>query len=206
MQRSNTASRSLVEVRCDSAPLSCRPGTTRRRNPQNRVSGHSVEDKSPRTSFRLVAILLFLLAACDQQSTDTASAEIVQLLDDFRAAVNDYDAEAVQALVTDEYVSHESYYDWVGSQLLFSPGDHELDEILAGLEGYLALDQYQYGDVGAASVFGEGPWYVTQYEEVTSVDYEYQGTAVYVVEDQEGSLQLAAKSWTGIRSVPAIGD
>lgn len=207
MRCANITSRFLGEVTCDSAAVSCPHGLTKHRKSQNRVCRVSGESKSPRMAFRVLAPLLFLLvAACGQQSTDEASAELVQLLDDFRAAVNDYDGEAVQALVTDDYVSHESYYDWVGSQLLFSPGNIELDEVLAGLEGYLALDQYQYGDVGAASVFGDGPWYVTQYEEVTSVDYEYQGTAVYVVEDQEGTLRLAAKSWTGIRSVPAIGD
>ena len=133
-----------------------------------------------------------------------APADIEQLIEDYYATANDYDADAADALITDEFVAYEMVMPmWREADGSFDTGSlaqarwKELSRQEA-LNGYnlAPLVESHFERVGEPVVVGEGPWLVAQaYRGRTPGDVStpdgYHGITVDTVIDEEGNLRIA---------------
>lgn len=90
------------------------------------------------------------------------SAEIDQLFEDYIAAFNAYDADALQALITEGYTAYHTEFD---SHYAISSGMAETSPrewVIAGLKSYYPNLEYYTERRGQPIMSGDDPWLVSQ--------------------------------------------
>jgi hypothetical protein len=183
-----------------------------------RIEGSKgVDRKQPvrtRNRHRSLSVLVIVvtaavlgLGACSTQETTTApetavSAEIEQLLDDYYAAFNAYDVQAVRALVTDGFMLYETGNrdpeNGVSTGINLAFG---LDRVLDYVAGSYQFNECQWERLGEPFMAGDGPWLVSQAYRYTAKDYEHPeavGIAIYTIVDEEGTLKVARDISVGL--------
>jgi hypothetical protein len=56
--------------------------------------------------------------------------------------------------------------------------------------------------VGDNLVVGDGPWVVSVNENWMETELRFDGTATYVIVEQDGTMKIASHYWTGTASQP----
>lgn len=125
----------------------------------------------------------------------TSTSEAEQAIDEYNTAWHEQDPEALRAVVTDDFVEEYHWYTQLDDQV--NVGSESWGA--ASAASYAASTDYRIELSGEAIVVGDGPWFVSVAESQTGGGYEYEGTAHYVVVDDDGILKLARKSWVGSR-------
>jgi hypothetical protein len=123
------------------------------------------------------------------------TSEPEQAIIDYNTAWEQQDPEALQAVVTDDFVEEYWFINQSDDQVAVSSDSWGATEAAS----YAASSDYQIELSGEAIVVGDGPWYVSVAESQTGGGYGYEGTTSYVVVDDDGTLKLARKSWVGSR-------
>ena len=110
--------------------------------------------------------------------------DIATLVDDYHDAWNNYDGDALVALVTDNFVFDD------GISSLTAEQTANRIEALAGYDFNVAqLDEQQ--------MVGHGPWYVSVANELTGVSVAGEGFSVLKIVDDAGSLKVAGHTYIG---------
>lgn len=143
-----------------------------------------------------VAALINACGATDAPATadleTAASPEIDQVVGDYFAAFNDYDADALRPLITDGYVLYEGdYSDRSVSTRVCNPTGAETQ--LGYVAGYNKGREYQFERLGETIMSGSGPWLVAQVIRWTSKDYPHgvDGISTLTIVDEGGTLKVA---------------
>jgi hypothetical protein len=148
----------------------------------------------------VVLLLLASLGACvSSDSTKTSetavSVEIDQIFDDYIAAFNDYDVDAVRAMITDRYMSYGTA--WDPQSAVSTPLDRlrNLKTVLAEVELYLPSTEVQWERLGDPIMTGDGPWLVSQVIRRMSNEPQYpngiEGIFILTIVDEAGTLKVA---------------
>lgn len=130
----------------------------------------------------------------------TSTSEAEQAIDAYNTAWEEQDPEALLAVVTDDFLEEYHWYTRLGDQV--SVGSESWGA--ASAASYAASTDYRIELSGEAIVVGDGPWFVSVTESQTGGGFDYEGTAGYVVVDDDGTLKVARKSWIGSRQ-PVTG-
>ncbi|MGD2148465.1 MAG: hypothetical protein PVH41_17355 [Anaerolineae bacterium] len=147
----------------------------------------------------VLTLTLTALEACGPKAStavpETAvTAEIDQLLDDYIAAWNAYDADALRPLLADGFMWYMTNSDPKQGVSTGASGTKDLAETLSYCEGSALLNRIQYEWVGEPITTGDGPWLASRSWHYTSENYEYpeaRGISTYTVVDEDGTLKLA---------------
>jgi hypothetical protein len=130
--------------------------------------------------------------AATEPDTGATASEIEQVMEDYRTAWDEQDPEAFGVLATDDVILHEYIYravdDGYTAQNFSFSGDRAASLVGSGW-------QIEHGD--EAIVVGEGPWFVTVAETWVNEDTTNDGTANYVLVEQDGTLKVANAYWVG---------
>jgi hypothetical protein len=132
------------------------------------------------------------------------TAEIDQLLEDYFAAWNAYDADAMQALLTDGFVWYSTNPDpkFGVSAQPGAAGGWDLARTLSYVEGSAQLNKQHLEWVGEAIMTGDGPWLVSRAIHYTGSNYQTQeikGISTYTIVDEDGTLKLARAIEVGFK-------
>jgi hypothetical protein len=148
----------------------------------------------------VVLLLLASLGACaSSDSTKTSetavSVEIDQIFEDYIAAFNNYDVDAVRAMITDRYMSYGTA--WDPQSAVSTPLDRlrnlkgELEEV----ELHYPSIEVQWERLGDPIMTGDGPWLVSQVIRRMSNDPQYpngiEGISILTIVDEAGTLKVA---------------
>jgi len=125
------------------------------------------------------------------QTSEPATAptdEVTQLIDDYHAAWNDHDGDAFLALVTDDFV--------------FSMGNTTSDATSQAniISTTLSAMNWHVAQLGEPLMVGDGPWYVSVANEITSTGNQAlpdHGISVVKIVDDGGTLQIASHTYIG---------
>ena len=172
------------------------------------LDNQSTRDQSVRTERHrpanrglIVAVAVLVVAAfalglwlVRDSSTGTSTSGAQQVIEVYNEAWARNDRDALLAVVTDDFLEEYRRY---------APGD----QVIAGTASFGAFEaarNAQYYDyvievTGDAIVVGDGPWFVSVAEAQYGEGDFYDGIATYVVVDEDGTLKLASKSWSGLR-------
>jgi hypothetical protein len=159
-----------------------------------------------------LVIVVTLVAACGStaapptstpvQPTATSgpesavSAEIDQLFEDYIAAFNAYDVDAVRAVITEGYMLYEggSFH---SEFTVSSPISQEYPAtwVLAAVQTEYPALKFHWERVGEPIMSGDGPWLVAQVVRSTSKDPQYpngvEGISILTIVDEDGMLKVA---------------
>lgn len=145
-----------------------------------------------------VAALTAMAACSPSDSTavpETAvTAEIDQLLDDYIAPWNTYDADALRPLLTDGFMWYETDWDPKHSVSTGASKSKDFAETLLYVEGSAMFNKLRFEWVGEPIMTGVGPWLVSRAWRVTAENYYYpelQGISIYTIVDEDGALKVA---------------
>jgi len=139
----------------------------------------------------LVGLIAWMTLAMRPNSPTAASPEIVELMEDYTAAWNAYDSDALEGLVTDNYRLHSDFvdYDLAGVQGYF----FELGS-LAGMAWSVTNDGPYYAVAGDSS----GTWYVSSEGVVinrSGTDHPQNG--VWKVVERDGAYLVSEHFYMG---------
>jgi hypothetical protein len=148
----------------------------------------------------VVLLLLASLGACvssdSTKASETAvSDEIDQIFDDYIAAFNDYDVDAVRAMSTDRYMSY--WTAWDPHLTVSTPADRlrNLKGVLEEVELYYPPIEVQWERLGDPIMTGDGPWLVSQVIRRMSNEPQYpngiEGISTLTIVDEAGTLKVA---------------
>ena len=148
----------------------------------------------------VVLLILASLGACvssdsTKVSETAVSVEIDQIFDDYIAAFNDYDVDAIRAMVTDGYMSYATA--WDPHLTVSTPLDRyrNLKGILEVVELYYPPIEVQWERLGDPIMTGDGPWLVSQVIRRMSNEPQYpngiEGISTLTIVDEAGTLKVA---------------
>ena len=133
--------------------------------------------------------------AVPETAPETATTpEIDQLLDDYRAAWNAYDADAMRPLLTEDFHWYFTNPDPRFGVSTGWYGTPDLDRTLTYVGGSAALNKIHFEWVGEPIMTGDGPWLVSWAWHGTSANYEHPeqvGISTYTIVDEDGTLKIA---------------
>lgn len=134
----------------------------------------------------ILAIVVLALAGWflyeqSQSAATAASSEMAQLVDDYTAAMNEYDGEAFLELTTPGYVFTSA------GGMEFRQRE-QADRIEEALPSYL----WQVERPGKPMVMGDGPWYVAIPIHTTTNIREADGVSILTIIDDGGVLRVAS--------------
>jgi hypothetical protein len=150
----------------------------------------------------LSVAVAMVVAGCSSGGSDTTTtatpttvSESEQTIDEYNTAWEEQDPEALLAVVTDDFEEEYRWYTQVDDRVSYGGDSWGATEAAS----YAESSSYQIELSGEVIVVGDGPWFVSVAESQTGGGYAYEGTATYVVVDDDGTLKLARKSWVGSR-------
>ena len=146
------------------------------------------------------AAVLISLGGCAISDTTTnretaVTAEIDQIFDDYITAFNNYDLEAVGAVLADGYMLYET--SWHQTSSVSTPFTREYDraEVLTAVELWYPAEETQWERLGEAIMTGDDPWLVSQVIHATSNNPLYpngiEGVSFLTIIDENGTLKVA---------------
>lgn len=135
----------------------------------------------------LGAVVLYELASGDESAMP---ADVQQVLDDYYDAWETEDRDALRALVTDDVAFVKHVYKPDGGQYsVASDADR--------FGSRLGQTDYTIENFDSPIVTGDGPWFVSVGESWISVFSRYDGTANYMIVEEDGALLIARHHWVG---------
>lgn len=123
----------------------------------------------------VVGLAAWMVFAMRPNSPSAAPAEIQQLMDDYNAAWNAHDADALEALVTSDYRIHGP--DYAGF-------DHDMESVRSYLMPQLAEWEWQVTEPGPVYAVSDGGtvWYVSnEGSTITRSGSDHVQNAVWMV-------------------------
>jgi hypothetical protein len=169
--------------------------------------------------YLVVVVVLWVAAACgssDSEPTSTAAApsttapaggeempsEIGQLLDDYLRAWVEKDEAAIRAATTEDFVINEYIYQEsnVAGTEVVELYEHISDDIDGVVRHGLGYD-WENEQVGQPLITGGGPWVVSVEENWIYYNRHYDGTASYVIVEEDGVLRIANHYWSGFSTL-----
>jgi hypothetical protein len=169
--------------------------------------------------YLVLVVVLLVVSACgssDSGSTSTEAApstsapaggeempvEIEQLLDDYLRAWEEKDEAAIRAATTNDFVITEYIYEEsdVAGTTAVELYEHISDDIDGVVRQGFRYD-WENEQVGQALVTGDGPWVVSVEENWIYYNRHYDGTANYVIVEEDGSLKIANHYWSGFSTL-----
>jgi len=154
----------------------------------------------------MLDVMTGVVAACASTDAPETSvpetavyAKIDQLIDDYFAAYNAYDADAVRALITDEYVLNEGGKDPVYSVSTPLRNVYGAAQMLAYVKGSNKRKELQFETLGEPVIAGNGPWLAAQVILATSINYPngVDGISTFSIVDEGGTLKVARDVFVG---------
>ena len=139
----------------------------------------------------VLGLTALLVSAVVSDDDTTMPDEVRQVLDDFETAYETNDMELFNATVSDDYFFTDDFY---------SPGEQVPEYTMAG-PAYAAKVRHADWSVERfdPTVVGDGPWFVSVGETWTDPFNHFDGTAVYVIVDDDGTPQISRYYWAGVR-------
>ena len=145
----------------------------------------------------LGAWIIFDDGSADQPDV---AAELDQLFEDYVEAFNAYDADALQALITDDYVLYKPP-GWDPQHNTSSPFTQEVDADVM-LSYYMASRypnmEIQWERIGEPITTGEGPWLISQVLRADAPKDPYprgvEGITTLTVVDEDGTLKVSREN------------
>lgn len=130
----------------------------------------------------------------DGHSTATAAtSEINQLVDDYLAAANAYDADSWLAAVSDDFIYYQSPFHPIFASS--SPAEHDAtaEEIARRFHplGQYPTNEFRWERLGEPIMTGVGPWNVSQAIQLTTSGYVLEGVTTLTIVDEDGTLKVA---------------
>ena len=130
------------------------------------------------------------------------TAEIDQIFDDYVTAFNNYDLEAVEALLDDDYMIYETGWHRMASVSTPPyPTDRESLLEMTGLN--YQIQDVQWERLGEAIMTGDDPWLVSQVIRVTTTEYQYpngiEGISILTIIDENGTLKVAREVFVAFK-------
>ena len=148
----------------------------------------------------VVLLLLASLGACASSDSTKASetavtAEIDQVFDDYITASNNYDLEALEAVLADGYWLYMTSKDQASSVSTPLTHDYDRTEVLELFELWYPGIEVQWERLGDMIMSGDGPWLVSQVIRATSNEPQYpngtEGISILTIVDENGTLKVA---------------
>lgn len=180
--------------------------------PSRNLAG-AAEPQRRRLLITVVAVSLLLVAAAAwvlidraNQSESDIETRIESLFGEYLRAWEEHDAEGFRAVVTNDFVINEYYYQVAGDRVFMT---EHIDEDLDGVVnvGLNASRQWRPEQTGEPLIVGDGPWFVSIEEDWVLETYNGRpndlrgdGTSTYVVIDEGGTLKIANQFWAGEES------
>ena len=156
------------------------------------------------TLFIMSFLVLLSLGGCASSGItpipETAiTPELDQLLEGYFAAYNDYDVDALKAVITDGYVLYEGRS--FSNLNVSSPvcEDYEAAEMFLYVEGYNKENEYHFERLGEPIMSGDGPWIVSQVLQVSWKDHPngVSGISTFTIVDEDGTPKVARDIFVG---------
>jgi len=155
----------------------------------------------------LLAAALASLGGCAISDTTTnretaVTAEIDQIFDDYITAFNNYDLEAVEAVLDDDYMIYET--GWHRTASVSTP-PYPIDrESLLELTGLtFQIEETQWERLGEAIMTGDDPWLVSQVIHITTNNSLYpngiEGVSILTIIDENGTLKVAREVFVAFK-------
>ncbi len=141
----------------------------------------------------VLALGVWLLLTVNSGSTRTEDLE--ELIADYALAWQESDVDAFRGLVTEDFQLHEIIYQQVGAKAFPQEIKEDIDGTAREVAG---LFDWRVDRTTSALVSGDGPWFVSVGENWTRPFYLSEGTASYVVVEEEGKLRIEYHFWAGL--------
>ena len=144
-----------------------------------------------------VVLALCVAAGCADDTSRATTAEIEQLITDYRRATglegtDPFDRDAFLSLVTDDFnETLHMYYEFGG--VLRKTGTHSTP-----VEEFYTMSPWELQSDGDLVVAGDGPWFASAVQIYVDSRQRYEGTATYVIVDDGGTLKIADFHWIGV--------
>ena len=132
----------------------------------------------------VVGLVAWMIFAMRPNSPNAAPAEIQQLMEDYNAAWNAQDPEALEALVTDTYRAY-------GPDIGGAAFDHDMESVRTYLMPLLAESDWQVTEPGPVYAVSDGGivWYVsTEGATITRDGSDHAQNGVWTVVDRNGEF------------------
>ena len=149
-----------------------------------------------------LAVALANEASDDSAVTDLPP-EVEQVLDDFSTAYATADSELMASIVTEDFFASEDFYSPGGTEPDFSFNAPKFS-IVEGVDNSSAqpVAVERFGD---PIVTGDGPWVVSIGETWLDAFNRHDGTATYLIVNDDGVVRIHTYDWAGIE-VPVEAD
>ena len=156
----------------------------------------------------LVTLLALVVAlgawiAFGPSSEASVPGDIQALIDDYVTAYQERDADALEALVTDDYMLTEIIY--AAGRDIANPDEvsltYNVDKRMVALRNEFEYrEDWSIEQSGTPIVSGDGAWVVSVEETWTDAPANIQltGVATYVVMDDDGKLKIDKHYWAGM--------
>jgi hypothetical protein len=161
----------------------------------------------------ILAIAMAGLAAWvvhDPAGETVLPSEVEEVIDGFVRAVEEGDGVAFRAITTDDFTDIGRSYE---QRLGAVAGDLVVGEWSLSVAEYVAYgSDWEVEQIGQPIVSGDGPWFVAVEENWFECLYEdaatglcgltipYEGTANYMVVEENGTFKIAHHFWSGLLS------
>ena len=135
----------------------------------------------------VVGLIAWMTLAMRPNSPNAAPGEIQQLMEDYAAAWNAQDPDALEALVTDSYRIH-------GPDYMESPFDHDMASVTDYLWPMLADWEWQTTEMGPVYAVSNGGtrWYVSnEGSTITRSGTDHAQNGVWMVVEVDGEYLVA---------------
>jgi hypothetical protein len=146
--------------------------------------------------FMVALVSLVGCAVSETTNRETAiSAEIDQVLEDYITAFNNYDLEAIEAVLAEGYMLYETSWDTLSSVSTPLTREYDRGEVLTAADIWYPAQETQWERLGEAVMTGDDPWLVSQVIHVTSNNplypYGIEGITILTIIDENGTLKVA---------------
>lgn len=140
----------------------------------------------------VVALGLGAVVAYNVVSGDDSAVPdgITQVLDDYATALETGDDDLFRSIVTDDYSHTED---------LYRPGELTPVFTSVGTGGVENAAGWRIERFGEPIVAGDGPWIVSVGESLIDPSNQADGTSVYVIVDENGTLKIAKYYWAAVK-------
>ncbi len=155
----------------------------------------TTEGKRPLMFVFIVVIALGVWLLLTVNSGSTRTEDLEELIADYAIAWQESDVDAFRGLVTEDFQLHEIIYQQVGATAF----PQEMKEDLEGTAREIGrLFDWRVDRTTSALVSGDGPWFLSVGENWTRPFYLSEGTASYVIVEEEGKLKIGYHFWAGL--------
>lgn len=143
----------------------------------------------------ILLVVLTILGACAssetaQNSENAITPEIDQLINDYFVSYNNYDSDALQALITERYELVAVDSSLSGS--IIKCDSYNAKTMLSDVAGYNKRNEYHFERLGEPIMTGTGPWLVSQVIIETNINNPdgFEGISTLTIVEEGGQLKI----------------